>query len=489
MSILVIDVGTSGVRAAVVHPDATVSHETHRARLPPTPDARPRRVRRPAYADAALEAPGRPSKRRSGRGRRGRQPAGVHGRVGPRHRRAGRARRRAGRTCAPSATASCCRPRVSGWRPTSRPPSSRTCSTVRPRPQPRPVLRHARLVDGLALSEGEPTSPTSPTPPSPGSAQRRRQRLDEACWRRCASPRCCPGRRLHRRRRRGDRPPRRAADRRHRRRPAGIVDRPGCVRPGWPRSPSAPAGCSTSGRPERPTFATRGPAARSPSCAGATDGRHLGHRGDHALGRHQRGVAARRPRAHRRRGRAPTSRRACDDTGRRGLRARPARPRHPPVGLRRPGRAARDHPRHGRAQIVRAVLEGVAHRGADLVEAAEADAGTPSRSLRIDGGMSANPTFVQALADAAQQAGRGVTGARGHHVGRRPSSPGWCSSPAAVAGPRPGATTETAPPAAAPFSPSPKVAIPTPAPPTSRSTTSATSRNRSRSRPAIRSPG
>lgn len=53
-----------------------------------------------------------------------------------------------------------------------------------------------------------------------------------------------------------------------------------------------------------------------------------------------------------------------------------------------------------RAHVVRAVLEGVAHRGADLVEAAEADAGLVIESLRVDGGMSANPTFVQALADA-----------------------------------------------------------------------------------------
>ena len=55
----------------------------------------------------------------------------------------------------------------------------------------------------------------------------------------------------------------------------------------------------------------------------------------------------------------------------------------------------------GRPQITRAVLEGVAQRGADLVEAAEADSGRPIPSLRIDGGMSRNPTFVQALADAA----------------------------------------------------------------------------------------
>ena len=57
----------------------------------------------------------------------------------------------------------------------------------------------------------------------------------------------------------------------------------------------------------------------------------------------------------------------------------------------------------GRAHITRAVLEGVAHRGADLVEAAEADAGLALAALRVDGGMSANVTFVQALADAAQR--------------------------------------------------------------------------------------
>jgi glycerol kinase len=57
----------------------------------------------------------------------------------------------------------------------------------------------------------------------------------------------------------------------------------------------------------------------------------------------------------------------------------------------------------GRAEVVRAVLEGVAHRGADLVEAAEADSGISIASLRVDGGMSANATFVQALADAARR--------------------------------------------------------------------------------------
>jgi len=54
----------------------------------------------------------------------------------------------------------------------------------------------------------------------------------------------------------------------------------------------------------------------------------------------------------------------------------------------------------GRAELVRAVLEGIAHRGADLLEAAEADSGFTVGALRIDGGMSANDVFVDALAEA-----------------------------------------------------------------------------------------
>jgi glycerol kinase len=54
----------------------------------------------------------------------------------------------------------------------------------------------------------------------------------------------------------------------------------------------------------------------------------------------------------------------------------------------------------GRPALVRAVLEGVAHRGADLLEAAESDTGRTIATLRIDGGMAANPVFTRALADA-----------------------------------------------------------------------------------------
>jgi glycerol kinase len=54
----------------------------------------------------------------------------------------------------------------------------------------------------------------------------------------------------------------------------------------------------------------------------------------------------------------------------------------------------------GRGEVVRAVLEGIAHRGADLLEAAETDAGRSVDALRVDGGMSANAVFVQAAANA-----------------------------------------------------------------------------------------
>jgi glycerol kinase len=57
----------------------------------------------------------------------------------------------------------------------------------------------------------------------------------------------------------------------------------------------------------------------------------------------------------------------------------------------------------GRAELVRAVLRGVAHRGADLLEAAEADSGFTVARLRADGGMTANAVFVQELADACQR--------------------------------------------------------------------------------------
>lgn len=53
-----------------------------------------------------------------------------------------------------------------------------------------------------------------------------------------------------------------------------------------------------------------------------------------------------------------------------------------------------------RAEIVRAVLEGVAHLAADILDALERDTGYTVPVLRVDGGMSRSTTFTQALADA-----------------------------------------------------------------------------------------
>jgi glycerol kinase len=52
-----------------------------------------------------------------------------------------------------------------------------------------------------------------------------------------------------------------------------------------------------------------------------------------------------------------------------------------------------------RAHLVRAVLEGIAQRGADLVDAAHVETGTTLSELRVDGGMTANRFFVQCLAN------------------------------------------------------------------------------------------
>lgn len=55
------------------------------------------------------------------------------------------------------------------------------------------------------------------------------------------------------------------------------------------------------------------------------------------------------------------------------------------------------------AHVVRAVLEGVAHRGADLLQAAETDSGCTVTELSIDGGMTRNSVFVQSLANSLER--------------------------------------------------------------------------------------
>jgi glycerol kinase len=52
-----------------------------------------------------------------------------------------------------------------------------------------------------------------------------------------------------------------------------------------------------------------------------------------------------------------------------------------------------------KAHMVRAVLEGIAHRGADLVDAAQQETGQVLKEIRVDGGMSANGFLMRSLAD------------------------------------------------------------------------------------------
>jgi glycerol kinase len=53
----------------------------------------------------------------------------------------------------------------------------------------------------------------------------------------------------------------------------------------------------------------------------------------------------------------------------------------------------------GRAQIARAVLEAACYQTRDVVQAMQADAGTPISELRVDGGMTRNDFFLQLQAD------------------------------------------------------------------------------------------
>ena len=109
---------------------------------------------------------------------------------------------------------------------------------------------------------------------------------------------------------------------------------------------------------------------------------------------------------------------------RRRLRAGAARPRHAAVGLRRPRHAARPHPRaRTRAHVVRAVLEGVAHRGADLVEAAEADTGLHDRDAARRRRDERQPDVRPGARRRDRPAGRGLPRRRGDDARRRRSSP------------------------------------------------------------------
>ena len=328
----------------------------------------------------------------------------------------------------------------------------------RPRPRRRPVRRHRRRLGGVApVGRRCPRHRRAPTPPSPGSSTATTPAGTPRCSTRCGSRRrpCRPSS-TRAGSSAGDRPRRVAAHRRPRRRPAGVAPRPGLRPPGHGQDHVRHRRHARRLRRARTrrSFDRQGPAGTFPIIAwrrgGETD---VGRRGDHAGRGHQRRVAARRPRHHRH-GRA--SRTTSPPSARRptaSCTCPPSGPGHAPMGLRRPRDLLGITRGTGRPQVVRAVLEGVAQRGADLVEAAEADTGLALDRLRVDGGMTGNPTFVQAAGRRHRPAGRGLPRARGDdarcrlprrprrgHVGRagttsprRGARRRWSSRP----GPRP----------------------------------------------------
>ena len=346
MSILVIDVGTSGVRAAVVHPDGAVDAVHHRAVPPTSPMPGLVEFDAAAMADAALDVRHRGAGRgRAGRRRRHHQPAGVDDRVGPRDRRARRARRR---VAGPAHRRQCLvlQAQGSAWPQRVGHQAGRSCSTW-PTPTAPATCCFGTVDTWIAWHLSErlaSTSPTPPTPPSPGCSTHDGVGLGpRGARRRCASrASVLPDR--------SSTPPAssatatalagRAAHRRDRRRPAGLARGPGLRRPAWPRSRSAPAACSTcASAPTRPAFEHRGAAGCFPIVAWRRGGeRRVGRRGGDAVGRHQRRVAARRPRHDRSTRPSPTtSPRQCDDHRRRGLRAGPARAWARRTGTTAPG--------------------------------------------------------------------------------------------------------------------------------------------------------
>ena len=141
---------------------------------------------------------------------------------------------------------------------------------------------------------------------------------------------------------------RRAADRGDGRRPAGVVGRPGLcpARPGEDHVRHR----RDARRVHRQRRAGLGEPHRQrhvPDRRVVTRRRaHVGRRGGHADRRDVHRVASRRSRPDRHECREPRRRGRLRDVRRRGVRARPARPRHAAVGLRRPRDVARPDPRH-----------------------------------------------------------------------------------------------------------------------------------------------
>ena len=313
-------------------------------------------------------------------GRRHHQPAGVDHRVGPGDRRARRPRPRlagpAHRRRLPRAG----RAKGCASRPTCRPPRPRTCST-RSTPTAPATCASAPSTPGWCGTCRAASTCTDPSQRRGHRAAHRRRTPDGTP--RCSTPLRIPAAALPTivdssgvvgvATALDGAPPIAgiAGDQQ-----ASLVGQ-GCVRPGLAKITFGTGGmldvCVGARRADRSD--RQGPAGTFPIVAWRRGGETVGRRGGHAGGGHQRRVAARRPRHHRH-GRGVARRRLpVRDDRRRRLRPRPAGPGHPAWDYGARGTLLGLTRGTGRPQIVRAVLEGVAQRGADLVEAAEADTG------------------------------------------------------------------------------------------------------------------
>ena len=412
VSLLVIDVGTSSVRAAIMEADASLHDEQLRPFLPDSPEPGTVEFDARVLADTVLDV----------------ATAALAAHDGPVEA-VGITNQRASTVVWDRATSEpigpaigwqdlrtigmCLEQQANGFRFAPNVSATKIAyllDTYDPDRSAGPVLRHGRLVGHLDPDRGRAaTSSTRRNAAVTGVL-----RGDGSAWSpapleslRIPAGDAADGRRLERDHRPGDRAAGRAADRRARGRPAGVAARPGLrARRGRRRSRSGPAGCSTwcSARtaPRSRPGATGGTFPIITWRLGGTDtwgleaimlaaGTNVEWLRDDLGILDDRGGEPRR------------SREQCADTG--GVVFVPAL-----LGLGTPqwdfgarGTVLGLTRGTGRPELVRAVLEGVAQRGADLVEAAETDGGRAIEVLRVDGGMSRNPTFVQALADAAQK--------------------------------------------------------------------------------------
>ena len=306
--VLVLDVGTSSVRAAVVRADGTHRARSRARAAPRLAGRRPRAVRRDR--DGARRPSTSPPPRSTRRvpSTRSASPISAASTIVW--------DRATGEPVGPGlgwqdlrTVGECLALRGDGLRVGPNQSATKVqwlLDQLRPRPRPRPLLRHRRHVDRVdALGRRACTSPTRRTPRSPGCSARaitpdwEPKTLDQLGIPERLMPAIVDSAGVVGA---GDRAPRRAADRgprsaTSRRRSSG---RAACTA-ATPRSRSAPAACSTScSATTPPAFAERGKHGTFPIVAWrARRPAHVGHRGDHARGGHERAVAARRPRAHR----------------------------------------------------------------------------------------------------------------------------------------------------------------------------------------------